>query len=161
MVELASILALIGNRPVFTFTAEGVDDSLRVLRFSGREGVSTLYEFRIELACDHMIEVDDLVGRAAALCIEGVDEPRHVHGLVCEAVYVGETRGLALFEVTLVPRVWRLDLRHDCRIFQEMRTPDVVRAVFEAAGVKADAYRFDLVDNYAPRNYCVQYRGHA
>jgi type VI secretion system secreted protein VgrG len=158
MVGLASILALIGNRPVFTFTVEGVDTSLRVLRFSGQEGVSTLYEFRVELACEHMVEVQELVGRRALLCIEGIEEPRLVHGIVSQAEYVGETRNFALFEVTLVPRVWRTRLRQDCRIFQEMRTPDIVRGVLEVAGFRPEAYRFDLVRSYAPRNYCVQYR---
>jgi type VI secretion system secreted protein VgrG len=158
MVELASILALIGNRPVFTFSVAGADGELRVLRFTGREGVSTLYEFRLELACAHMIGPRDLVGRAGALTIEGVDEPRHVHGIIAQADYIGESRGFALFEVVLVPLVWRLTLRQDCRIFQEMRTPDIVRQVFEVAGIKVSAYRFELAGRYSPRNYCVQYR---
>lgn len=158
MVELASILALIGNRPVFTFAVEDGGDELRVLRFSGREGVSSLFEFRVELACDHMVEPVDLVGKSGRLTIEGVDEPRLVHGIVAHAEYVGESRDFALFEVTLVPRAWRMTLRQDCRIFQEMRTPEVIRAVFDAAGFKADHYRFDLVGSYSPRNYCVQYR---
>ncbi|MDC0716811.1 type VI secretion system Vgr family protein [Nannocystis bainbridge] len=158
MAALASILALIGNRPVYTFNVDGLDAEARVLRFTGQEGVSALFEFRLELACPHMLEVDQLVGKTGVLEIAGVDEPRFVHGIVAHAEYIGESREFALFAVTLVPRVWRLSLRQDCRIFQEQRTPDIIRAVLEVAGFKPSAYRFDIVASYAPRNYCVQYR---
>ena len=158
MVSLASILALIGNRPVYSCGIAGAPGELRVLRFTGNEGVSSLFEFRVELACDKLIVVHDLIGSSALLCIEGMDEPRFVHAIVARAEYVGESRGFALCEVVLVPRVWRLTQRQDCRIFQEMKTADILRAVLEGAGIKASGYRFDLLREYEPRNYCVQYR---
>ena len=158
MVSLASILALIGNRPVFTCAIAGAPGELRVIRFTGSEGVSTLFEFRVELACDRLIVVHDLIGSAAMLCIEGVDEPRFVHAIVARAEYIGESRGFALCEVVLVPRVWRLTHRQDCRIFQDMKTADIIRAVLEGAGIKASSYRFDLLREYEARDYCVQYR---
>ena len=158
MSALGSILALIGNRPVFTVEVEDLSNAPRVTRVVGHEGLSRLYEFRVELACGPEVELADLTGKTVALCIEGIDEARHVHGMVGEVDYVGESRNYGLFEVTLVPKIWRLQHRHDCRIFQHKTTEEVVRQVLKAAGVSAKAYRFDLHGSYTPRNYCVQYR---
>ncbi|HEY0136772.1 MAG TPA: type VI secretion system tip protein VgrG, partial [Nannocystis sp.] len=155
---LSTIWALIGNRPVFTYEVEGLAEPPRVTRLSGHEGLSRPYEFRVELACGPEVELADLSGKAGALCIEGIDEPRFVHGIIGEVDYVGESRNYGLFEVVLVPTIWRLKHRHDCRIFQHKTTEEVVRQVLKAAGVSAKAYRFDLHGNYTARNYCVQYR---
>jgi uncharacterized protein involved in type VI secretion and phage assembly len=39
-----------------------------------------------------------------------------------------------------------------------MTTPDIVKKVLTDAGMAAADFRFDLVETYAPRNYCVQYQ---
>ena len=155
--DVAKLLALIGNRPVFTFEVEGCALPLRVVRFSGDEALSRLFEFHIEIASDGA-ELSDYVGKYGALTIEGIDEPRFVHGLIRHAEYVGETRDFVLHELVVVPQVWRLGNRQDCRIFQELPTPAIVQQVLEEAGVTADRFRFEVTGSYAPRNYCVQYR---
>ncbi len=155
--DVSKLLALIGNRPAFTFEVEGYEGTLKVVRFSGDEGLSRIFEFQIEVASDGA-ELDDFVGKTGVLTIEGADEPRFVHGFIRQAEYVGESRNYLLHELVLVPQIWRLQNRQDCRIFQEMRTPDIIHQVLTEAGVAADKFRFDLGDEYAPRNYCVQYR---
>jgi len=155
--DVSKLLALIGNRSAFTFEVEGYEGALKVVRFAGDEGLSRLFEFQIEVASDGA-ELDDYVGKAGVLAIEGIDEPRFVHGFIRQAEYVGESRNYLLHELVLVPQIWRLQNRQDCRIFQEMRTPDIIHQVLTEAGVPADKFRFELNDAYAPRNYCVQYR---
>jgi len=155
--DVGKLLALIGNRSAFTFEVEGYAGALRVVRFSGDEALSRLFEFQIEVASDGA-ELDDFVGKAAVLTIEGVDEPRFVHGFIRHAEYVGESRNYLLHELVLVPQVWRLNNRHDCRIFQELRTQDIIQQVLVEAGVPTDRFRFELGGAYSPRNYCVQYR---
>ena len=155
--DVSKLLALIGNRRAFTFEVEGYAEPLRVVRFSGDEGLSRLFEFQLEVASEGA-ELDDFVGKAGVLTIEGIDEPRFVHGFIRHAEYVGESRNYLLHELVLVPQIWRLQNRHDCRIFQELSTPDIIKQVLVGAGVPADKFRFDLTGTYAPRNYCVQYR---
>jgi len=155
--DVSKLLVLIGNRSAFTFEVEGYEGPLRVVRFAGDEGLSRIFEFQIEVASDGA-ELDDYVGKTGVLTIEGIDEPRHVHGFIRHAEYVGESRNYLLHELVLVPQIWRLQNRQDCRIFQEMRTPDIIQQVLVEAGVPTDKFRFDLSGTYAPRNYCVQYR---
>ncbi len=148
--------ALLGNRAFFTLVVEGCEE-LRVVRFTGHEGVSTPFEFRLVIAAETM-PLEALVGRPARLTIEGLDSARHVHGMICEAGYVGESAGRTLYELTLVPELWRLGQRFDCRVFQGKTTPEVVAAVLKLAGLAASGQRFELTGSYAPHDYCVQYR---
>ncbi len=155
--DFSKWLALLGDRPAFTFEIEGSSGSYRVARFSGDEGLSRVFEFHLELACE-AAELADFVGKTGVLTIEGMAEARYVHGVIRHAEYVGETRNYLLYEIVLVPHVWRLTQRQDCRIFQEMQTQAIIRQVLDEAGVPADLFRFELASEYTPRNYCVQYR---
>jgi hypothetical protein len=93
VVDFASLLSLLGNRALFTLTVSGVAVELRVVRFTGTEALSGGYEFRIEL-CGPEVELASLVGKDALLTIESIDTPRHVHGILAEVQYIGESRQL-------------------------------------------------------------------
>ncbi len=147
--------AMLGDQPLFTLDVGGVP--LRVVRFFGREGVSSLFDFRLELAGPE-VDLGSLVDRPALLQIGGIEAPRHVHGVLAEVEYVGESRSFHLYEAELVPWIWRLQHRQDCRIFQDKATPKILEDVLVGAGLAKDWLRFDLTADYAPRNYCVQYR---
>ena len=149
--------ALTGNQAMFTLTVEGCDEELRVVRFAGREAISTLFEFRLEVASE-TVPLADLVGQPALLKIDGLEGVRHVHGFVCEAGYIGETSSYTLHELTLVPAIWRLHQRSGCKIFQGDTTPQILTRVLEAAKLPRSQFRLELQATYEPRDYCVQYR---
>lgn len=44
------------------------------------------------------------------------------------------------------------------RLFQDKTTVEIVSEVLTLAGLPKSCFRFALVEQYAPRNYCVQYR---
>lgn len=148
--------ALLGNRASFSISIDGVPGA-RVVRFSGHEGISVPYEFHVEIAAGE-VELAAAIGKAVTLRIEGAEGERRVHGEVASIEYAGRTRGLSLYEVTIVPPVWRLVHRHDCRIFQRATTLEVIQAVLKTAEIPKSAMRADLVAAYEPRDYCVQYR---
>jgi len=153
--SISSLLrALLGNQPLFTIDVAGAD--LRVVRFFGQEGISSLFGFRVELAGPDL-DIAALVDKPALLRVEGVDAPRFIHGVLSEVEYVGHSRSLELYEADLVPWIWRLQHRHDCRIFQDKSTPTILEEVLTGAGLAKDWLRLDLVAEYKPRNYCVQY----
>lgn len=139
------------------FTLSIGDIALRVVRFSGREGLSTLFEFQLDVAGIDL-DPETLLGQPALLTIRGFDEPRLVHGIVSEAAYVGQTRDLLLYELTLTPWAHRLLHQQDCRIFQDQTTEEIITKVLSAAGFPHGWFRFSLSEEYSPRNYCVQYR---
>jgi type VI secretion system secreted protein VgrG len=149
--------ALLGNQAQFTFAVEGCDEELRVVRFSGYEGISTPFELRLELASG-VVPLEELVGKPAVLTIEGLHATRHIHGIVCDVGYLGESSSYTLYELTLVPAIWCLKQRTACRAFQQQTTPQIIAKVLESARISRADYRFDLQESYAPRDYCVQYR---
>ena len=58
--------------------------------------------------------------------------------------------------MTLKPWLWLLSRTSDCRVFQEMTVPDIVKAVFEDHPVAR--FQFNLLRPYRTWTYCVQYR---
>ena len=153
---LPTLGALTGDLSLFRFSVPGAE-GLKVVRIFGREGLSSLFEFRVELAGPELA-LGDLVDRPALLQIDGMQGPRQVHGMIEEIEYVGQTSALHLYEATLVPWIWRLQHRQSCRIFQDLTTPQILEQVLTSAGLAKDWLRVDLTASYAPRNYCVQYR---
>ncbi|MEZ4300337.1 MAG: type VI secretion system tip protein TssI/VgrG [Polyangiaceae bacterium] len=58
----------------------------------------------------------------------------------------------------VVPALWQLGKRADCRIFQKMSVVDIVKKVLEGAGVPAGQQEWSTTESYAARDYVVQYR---
>ncbi|WP_437578495.1 type VI secretion system Vgr family protein [Sorangium sp. So ce887] len=142
-----------------TFQIEGVGEDLRVVRFEGQEAVSELFRFDITLvsrAGD--LALDGAVGKRASLTFSVSEDVRHVHGIVAHFELGEEGKKLTTYRAVLVPDVFRLLHRRDSRIFQELSVPDILKKVFDAAGVAPGERRFSLQKSYAPREYCVQYR---
>ncbi|MCY0995345.1 type VI secretion system tip protein VgrG [Nannocystis sp. ILAH1] len=140
------------------FTLDVADLPLHVVRFTGQEGISEQFRFAVEVASAAEIDPETFVGQPALLTIQGLDVDRVVHGIVCEAEYIGATRYLQRYELIVEPWAHRLHHRHDCRIFQDKTTQQIVTEVLTKAGLPRDWFRFSLTGTYAPRNYCVQYR---
>ena len=142
----------------FTFEVDGLDEgTLRVVRFEGREGISETFEFDLELCSpDPDIVLEDVVGKPAVLEIHTDDEPRRVHGLVSRFEVSKFGKKLAFYRARLVPRAWVLNLASRSRIFQDMKTQEIVQTVL--AELDVPKMRFSLNRSYKPRLYCVQYR---
>lgn len=156
MVARASFL---GSTSVFQFEVSGCSDPMRVIQFSGTEGMSSQFEFHVKLACENQaLDFSDVIGKPALLTLLSDLVPRFVHGLVSRFEQVNELNRYAIYHAVLVPQVWRLRHRHDCRIFQDLKTQDILKKVLESAGIASDHFRFALSNSYEPRNYCVQYR---
>jgi type VI secretion system secreted protein VgrG len=148
------------NAPVFEFEAGsyGADD-LRVLSFHGAEGISELYRFDIVIGSrDHEIDPDAVVGQDARLAWKDKEGDRWVHGIICRFEQSGRAGRFANYQARLVPKVWLLTLRRQCRIFQNKAVPDILKEVLDKAGLPADLYEFRLKGNHKAREYCVQYR---
>ncbi len=70
-----------------------------------------------------------------------------------------QTEGLdhfASYQATVKPWFWFLTRTADCRIFQEMSVPDIVKKVFRDLGYTD--FEDKLTRNYRTWEYCVQYR---
>ena len=151
-----SIAALLGNVAAFSLSIDGVSEA-EVVRFSGTEGISKLYRFRVEIVAGPFA-LHDVIGSPARLRIEGIEQSRDVHGDVEEIEYVGPIRDRSLYVIVISPRIARLKHRRNCRAFQGKTTPEVVIEVLKGSGLRSEEIRQDLTAIYEPRDYCVQYR---
>lgn len=60
------------------------------------------------------------------------------------------------YRLEVRPALWRLSLRHNCRIFQQQTPPDIISILLKEMGI-VDVV-FALRHNHPAREYCVQYR---
>jgi len=143
----------------FIFRAQDYQGDLRVVRFSGREVVSELFRFNLQLASeDGDIDFESVVGKPAILTIFGEEGERYINGLVFRFKQVGQKGRFTIYSAELVPFFWMISHRHTSRIFQNKSVPDIISQVFDEAGIISDQYRFALQNQYEPRESCVQYR---
>jgi type VI secretion system secreted protein VgrG len=144
----------------FLFAVDGLSQTLRVARFQGEEALNELFHFELTLVCDDIsIAFDDVVGKAGQIILLGEDgTERYVCGIVSAFEQGDVAKKSAVYYATLVPKVWRLGNRFDCRIFQDLTAPDIIKQVFTQAGLAGADYRLSLQETYVTREYCVQYR---
>ncbi len=144
----------------FVLVIDGEEGVLQVARLSGHEALSELFQFELVAASeDPAIDPAAVVGKAALLTINA-DTPdvRYVHGMIARFQQGDAGKKVTLYQVTLVPKVWKLLQRSDCRIFQDKSAPEIVTDVLNGAGLSTSDYRWSLRGTYPKREYCVQYR---
>ena len=145
------------------FSAGRVDaDAWSVVHLHARESMSDLYRAQVVLVMESGGgALDELLGARATLEMHRGAAMRALRGVVSEVEELGTSAHHRFVRVDVVPALWTLSERSDCRIFQGRSTVDIVRAVLAAAGVYqgSGALRIDgALDGYAPREYCVQYQ---
>lgn len=135
------------------------EDILLLLGFRGVEAVSQPFRFELELASQQeTIAPTDLVGKPVSWRVGRIDkEPRHFHGIVSRLFAGGrDKRGLRSYRAEVVPWLWFLTRTADCKIFQQLKTPDIIKKVFDDLGFSD--YEFHLKGSFPQWDYCVQYR---
>ncbi|MGB3543182.1 type VI secretion system tip protein TssI/VgrG [Rubrivirga sp.] len=138
------------------------DDTFQVAEFNGRESISQTFEFEVDLVSrDEAIDFEDVINKPATLSIaRGGDEASEINGIVVDFVQSYEVEGFDgykryLYRVVLVPRLWRLGLSNQSRIFQDLTVQDIVTNVLKDAGVD---HEWNLAGSYEPREYTTQYK---
>ncbi|WP_395700747.1 type VI secretion system Vgr family protein [Aquabacterium sp.] len=132
---------------------------LRFESLSFSSGLSLLEEMQLHLTSDKPdLKPEDLLGLPMAVTITLRDgAQRHVCGYVAQ-FGLGRHQGRYFgYQAKVVPWLWFLTRRADCRIFQDMTVPDIVKEVFKNHAAIANC-EFKLVRSYRKRTYCVQYR---
>jgi hypothetical protein len=146
------------GRTLSVSTALG-DDVLLLSSFTGREEMSRLFLYDLELlSTDDAVNPEAVVGKPITFGVmpsEG--EPRYFNGIVSRFSAGGRgNRGLRSYRAEVAPWLWFLTQNADCRIFQHQTAPEIVKKIFDELGFTD--YQFNLRGDYAQRDYCVQYR---
>ena len=144
----------------FQFAVAGLpEDTFGVTRFAGREAVSEPFRFELDLVSTQPdVDFAAVLGAPATftrLRAGGDAEP--VHGVVASVYQAGRTADAVRYRAVLVPRLWRLGLGQQSRVFQDVGLEDLVRAVLEGGGLAGADVEVSLSDPPPPREYVVQY----
>jgi type VI secretion system secreted protein VgrG len=133
-------------------------DDLLFHSMHAREEVSRLSEFQIDLLSPRGdISLDDVLGKNVTVTLELPDEGRRFYnGYVTRFSQSGMYGRYHRYHAIVRPWLWFLTRTADCRIFQEMPVPDILKLVFADHGT-AD-YKLELTSSYRTWTYCVQYR---
>jgi type VI secretion system secreted protein VgrG len=134
------------------------DDVLLFRGMTAREEMSRLFEYRLDLlSAKDNITVDDILGKNVTIKFVLPDDSlRHFNGYVTRFAQNGMYGRYNRYSATVRPWLWFLTRTADCRIFQDMKVPDIIKEVF-ADHPTAD-YKLDLTGTYRKWGYCVQYR---
>jgi type VI secretion system secreted protein VgrG len=135
------------------------DDVLIVKSFSGTEEVSRLYSYVVEAIADKTsLSFDARVGKPATLIlILENNQKRYISGHVKRFTQPSRLDDLNHYHVEIVPWLWFLTQRSDCRIFQNKTAIEIITDVFNAAGFSGK-FENKTSATYRKREYCVQYR---
>jgi type VI secretion system secreted protein VgrG len=134
------------------------DDVLLFHQMSAREEMSRLFEYRLQLLSPKEdVNLDEILGKNVTIKL-GLpdDETRYFNGYVTRFALGGKQGRYSRYIATVRPWLWFLTRTSDCRIFQEMTVPDIIKSVF--ADHAAADFKFELTGSYRKRTYCVQYR---
>jgi type VI secretion system secreted protein VgrG len=135
------------------------DDALIVESFSGTEEISRLSSYIVEAKSEKTsLSFDAMVGKQVTLILTlAGDKKRFISGHVKRFVQPSRLDDLNHYQIEIVPWLWFLTQRSDCRIFQEKTALDIVKEVFDSAGFSGK-YETKTSATYRKREYCVQYR---
>jgi type VI secretion system secreted protein VgrG len=133
------------------------EDELVLTGVSGSEHVNGLFEFHLEVISPRLaIDPAELLGKQVTFSIKSKDKKRHFTGIVSRFMQgIGTARDYRSYRLEVVPELWLLTQRADCRIFQNKTVPDIIKEVLSDAGVAA--YEAIGLKSHPEHEYCVQY----
>ncbi len=139
----------------FTFTAGA--DAFEVVEFSLTEGLSEAFLLDVELSCANpAIDFGQVLDRPALLTIwQGGQPVRYVHGSVTSFQQGNTGFRRTRYRAIVEPRLARLRLASDWRIFQTLAVPDIAKVLLKKHAITLD-YEQKVTNAHAPREYCVQ-----
>ena len=152
------------NRQLSIETVLGDDKALPVA-MHGAEALGRLFEFEVEFFTEggEPIAAKDLLGTNMTVGILADNTvQRYFNGFVSrfQLTSVEQVKGenaLYYYRVTLVPWLWFLTRNSNCRIYQNLSVPDIIKSVMKDLGY-TDVKDSGLTETYRVWEYCVQYR---
>ncbi|MCA9604688.1 MAG: type VI secretion system tip protein VgrG [Myxococcales bacterium] len=159
--------AIVGRRVVFQSGAElGEHGRLRAESATGHQTLSGLYEFKVRVVHDHDGGLDDdaidaLLNNSARLGLnQDTAGEGDIYGMVRRVEMLPMTAPRPThYELTIVPKLWRLTRVTRSRVYQDMSHLEVVLEVLRLHGFEPGTHVFDdTEEEYAAQEYVVQYR---
>jgi len=109
------------------------------------------------ISSDFEIDAKTLLGKNVSVKLLLPEGERFFNAIVTEFHFTGSDGTSANYRAVLKPWTWVMAQRTDCRIFQDMTAPEIIEEVISTAGFAEFFDKKALSDEYAKREYCVQY----
>jgi len=149
------------NQPHFELHCTNLpEDALRIISFEGSEQISGLYEYRFRLLSeDPTLNTKDILNCNSTFIINrGEDEPQKISGIISNFKQLGRTPDYVSYQAVLVPKMWRLLLNQQSKVFQTVNIEKMVTQVLKDAGFSSSDYEFKLEKSYPDVEFAVQYQ---
>src|SRR5215469_1842274 len=145
------------NRRIAISTPLG-KDVLLLRGFTGVEAISQLFHFDLDLLSENdSIKFQDIVGKNVTLRIfDATGGERQWNGFISRFSQSSQDRRFTAYRAQMIPWLWFLTRKSDCRIFQNQKVPDIVQKIFRE--LKFQDFKLRLYGDFVKRDYCVQYR---
>ena len=133
-------------------------DVLLLNAMGGGEELGRLFTYELQLtSLDSNIDLNQLLGKPMSVGLQLADGgERHFHGIVARCSQDIDQGQFASYQVVLRPWFWLLSRTSDCRIFQNLSIPQIIKQVFRDLGFSD--FEDALSRPYREWEYCVQYR---
>lgn len=134
------------------------EDALAIGSLRVEESLGRPFRIDVDLTSESgSVSFEEILGKNATIRLEvSGEKTRYFNGLVHRFVQTRMEGRHAHYRATLVPWLWFLTRTADCRIFQKMKAPDILKQVFRDHGFSD--FRDALTGSYFVWEYCVQYR---
>jgi type VI secretion system secreted protein VgrG len=134
------------------------EDTLLFQRLHVREELSRPFEHQLTLLSTQKdVNLDDVLGKQVSVQFALPNGKfRYFSGYVTRMAQSGMIGRYYRYTATTRPWLWFLTRTSDCRIFQEMTVPDIIKKVFADHATTDVEYK--LSGSYHKWTYCVQYR---
>lgn len=145
---------------LITLTTPLGGDVLIGMDVKGREALSELFEFAVDMASTNTgITADQLIGKSVTVSIARPgSDARAINGIVTYFAAGDQmVNGMRRYRVVLRPKLWLLTRTADCRIFQNQSVVQIADTLLSDGGV-TDYKKVGLSGTHPTRDYCVQYR---
>ncbi|MBK9259039.1 MAG: type VI secretion system tip protein VgrG [Polyangiaceae bacterium] len=137
------------------FYVGGESSPLVVRALRGREAISELFQFEIDLHdMNASFDFDSIVGETAHVVVSWGTTERHFDGIVTHFEQLETSDEGAFYRATLAPRAILADLGTTYRVFSSITLPELIHSVLGEHGLTD--VRLSLADSYSQRDV-VQY----
>ncbi|APX93785.1 type IV secretion protein Rhs [Halomonas sp. 1513] len=140
--------------------AQASDDALdlAVIDFTLEESLSAPFRLAVEFASrDPDLSPEAFLDRELTLTIwQDGEALRRIHGIAAEFSRGDRGHRRTFYSLVIRPALWRLSLRHNSRIFQQVSPLTIINTLCEERGITDVA--FAVTREPEEREYCVQYR---
>ncbi|PTN36714.1 type VI secretion system Vgr family protein [Desulfonatronum sp. SC1] len=147
----------------FTFVSQALpQDTFTVVRFSGEEGLSTLYSFEILLVSEKEdVDLTAVLQNPATFTIKGSfsgSEDLPFHGILSGFEQMHQADTYFFYRAELRPKLWWLTLTHHNQVFLDKKVDQFLGDVLRDGGLSPGLdFVFQFQNKYQPWEYVCQY----